>query len=100
MCLVNHSAPLSGLSRRHCCCKEAHSLLQDSPPLFLPVYSPTLPPFSTRPPCKILLLESTYLRDANLLRYTMAGLALVAGLLNTNIRPVAAKHFVGHKVNL
>ena len=30
----------------------------------------------------------------------MAGLALVAGLLNTNIRPVAAKHFVDHKVNL
>ena len=33
-------------------------------------------------------------------RYTMAGLALVAGVLHTNIRPVAEKHFVDNKVNL
>ena len=30
----------------------------------------------------------------------MAGLALVAGVLHTNIRPVATKHFVDHKANI
>jgi len=70
----------------------------ESAPLLLQGGSLTLARLTSIVPSHILADPAPLLYSSSM--YTMAGLALVAGILNTNIRPVAAKHFVDHKVNL
>ena len=103
-----YSNPLldwTGLSLPPCSFKEVPSHWQDSLPSFLLASCQTLLPCSTHPPCSTFLpflfpKRLSHGNNEHCFRYTMAGLALFAGVLHTNIRPVAEKHFVDNKVNL
>jgi len=70
---------------------ESAPLLLQGGSLTLARLAAIVPPGLVPDPAPLLYASSMY---------TMAGLALVAGVLHTNIRPVAKKHFVDNKVNL
>jgi len=70
---------------------ESAPLLLQGGSLTLARLAAIVPPGLVPDPAPLLYASSMY---------TMAGLALIAGVLHTNIRPVAEKHFVDNKVNL
>ena len=70
------------------CRVDAAPLLVQGGSLSLSRLAALVPPTTMADPSPLLYNSSMY---------TMAGLALMAGLLNARIRPVADKHFVDLK---